>query len=119
MGRRKSPERLEAERLEHERNEQLDKRVEQIKSFIDDHQITDGSICDNYRRILICEKNIRESEEEIRELCSEEDGAFTKSAINDRKDNIRHERNIRIGRIMDAEDAIKKYKVEKGMDAVC
>ena len=105
MGRRKSPERLEAER-----NEQLDRRVEQIKKFIDDHKITDGSIYDNYRMILICEEMIRKNEEEIRELSSEEDGAFTKSAINSRKGLIECERYIRIGRIMDAETAIKKYE---------
>lgn len=78
MGRRKSPERLEAERLEREYNEQLDRRVEQIKSFIDDHKITDG--------------------------------LFIKSAINSRKGIIECERSIRIGKIMDAEDAIKKYE---------
>ena len=117
MGRRKSPERLEAERLEREYNEQLDRRVEQIKSFIDDHKITDGDIYENYRRILGCEEIIRKNEEEIRELSSEEDGAFTKSAINSRKGLIECEKHIRIGRIMDAEDAIKKYKLEKGMKA--
>ena len=94
MGRRKSPERLEAERLEREYNEQL-------KSFIDDHKITDGSIYDNYRRILVCEEIIRKSKE---------DGLFIKSAINSRKGIIECERSIRIGKIMDAEDAIKKYE---------
>ena len=117
MGRRKSPERLEAERLEREYNEQLDRRVEQIKKFIDDHQITDGSIYDNYRRILGCEEIIGKNEEEIQEWKSKEDGLFIKSAINSRKGNIESERSIRIGKIMDAEDANKKYKLEKGMDA--
>ena len=117
MGRRKSPERLEAERFERERNEQLDRRVEQIKKFIDDHKITDGSIYDNYRMILVCEEIIRKNEEEIQEWKSKEDGLFIKSAINSRKGIIECERDIRIGKIMDAEDAIKKYKVEKGKKA--